>query len=106
MREVMDGCKVCGKRMLTDRSPFIRRTCDACKAARRRAHNRKLGVKRKATRLAIKQAMAAPRCQRCGKPIEGAMRVVRSKDRSAPPRWVRKFCADACRQAAFRAAQG
>jgi hypothetical protein len=106
MREVMDGCKVCGKRMLTDRSPFIRRTCDACKAERRRAHNRKLWAKRKATRLATKQAMAAPRCQRCGKPIEGAMRLVRSKDRSDPPRWTRKFCGDACRQAAFRAAQG
>ena len=32
MREVKDGCKLCGKRMLTDRSPLIRRTCDACKA--------------------------------------------------------------------------
>ena len=36
MREVMDGCKVCGKRMLTNRSPLIRRTCDACKAEQRR----------------------------------------------------------------------
>jgi len=101
MREVLDGCKICGKRMLTDRSPLIHRTCDACKAEQRRAHNSKMAARRKAERHAAKQAMEAPRCQHCGKPIKGAERV--RKERYGRAQWVRKFCSNACRQATFRA---
>ena len=42
MRKVMNGCKVCGKRMLTDGSPLIYRTCDDCKLEPApRGHDRK-----------------------------------------------------------------
>jgi hypothetical protein len=44
----MDGCKLCGKRMLTNRSPLIHRTCDACKAKQRREAHRKTAARRKA----------------------------------------------------------
>ena len=90
MHEVMYGCKVCGKRVLTNRSPLIRRTCDACKAEQQRESNRKLAERRKATRRAAKMAMGVPRCEQCGDRIEGGIRL------------PRKFCSNACRQAAFR----
>ena len=90
MQEVMGGCKVCGKRMLTDRSILIHRTCDACKVKQRRENNRKTTERRKAERRAIKAAMGVPRCEQCGDPIEGIV-------------WLsRKFCGNTCRQAAFR----
>jgi hypothetical protein len=72
--EVMDGCKVCGKRMLTHGSMLIRRTCAACKAQQRRAHNRRLAARRKAERHAAKAKLALPHCQQCGSPIAGAAR--------------------------------
>ena len=74
MHEVIGGCKICGKRMLTDRSPLVHRTCDACKAEHRRENNRRSNARRKAERHAAKAAMEAPRCEQCGKVIEGANR--------------------------------
>jgi hypothetical protein len=98
-REVMGGCKVCGKRMLTNRSPLIHRTCDRCKTEQRRENSRKLAERRKAERHAAKQGMGIPRCEHCSKPIEGAMRLNMGPYRS---QWARKYCGNACRQAAFR----
>jgi hypothetical protein len=100
MREVLDGCKICGRPMLTDGSPLVHRTCDACKASQRRKSNRKVAAHRKAERHAAKEEMGAPQCQQCGKTIEGGARLILHQHR---PQWVRKFCGDACRQAAFRA---
>ena len=100
LREVMGGCKVCGKRMLTPDSPLIRRTCEGCKAEQAREHNRKVAARRKAERHAAKQKLGKPRCEQCGKPIKGAVRLDFTR---RGPRWTRKFCGDACRQAAFRA---
>jgi hypothetical protein len=54
MHEVIGGCKICGKQMLTDRSPLMHRTCDACKAEQRREHNRRIDARRKAKRHAAK----------------------------------------------------
>jgi hypothetical protein len=62
MREVLNGCKVCGKRMLTAGSPLIHRTCDACKAKQRRTDNSRLAAKRKAKRHAAKAELNVPRC--------------------------------------------
>jgi hypothetical protein len=76
----------------------------------------RLAAKRKAERHARKQDAGVPRCQHCGKPIEGAVRFsapdresfeqfiarYRTGERAAPPPWARKFCGNACRQAAFR----
>ena len=55
MREVMDGCKVIGKPMMTNSSPLIHRTCAACKAEQRRESNRRLAARRKAERQAAKE---------------------------------------------------
>ena len=96
MREVMDGCKVCGKPMLTNSSPLIHRTCAACKAEQRRESNRRLAARRKAERHAAKEPMGVPRCQQCGKPIEGA-------NHWNTKQWARRFCGSTCRQAASRA---
>ena len=90
MQEVMGGCKVCGKRMLTDRSVLIHRTCDACKRKQRREANRKTTERRKAERWASKAALGVRRCEQCGDPIEDVVRL------------SRKFCGNTCRQAAFR----
>ena len=100
LREVMDGCKVCGRRMMTPNSPLIRRTCEACKTEQRRANNAKLAARRKAKRHAAKRKLGKPRCEQCGKLIKGAVRLDITR---SGPRWTRKFCDDACRQAAFRA---
>jgi hypothetical protein len=100
LEEVFGGCKVCGKRMITDRYPLVYRTCDACKLAQRQAHNRKHAALRKAERHAAKQAMRPPRCQHCGEVIEGAVRLDGDGD------WARQFCSNRCRQAAFRARNG
>ena len=100
MREVIDGCKICGRRMLTDGSPLIRRTCDACKAIQQREHNRRGNARRTAKRHAAKAEMAPPRCQQCGKVIEGAWRL------SPTGGWVRRYCDSACRQTAFRDRHG
>ena len=75
MREVIGGCKVCGKPMLTHGSQLVHRTCDACKAEYRREAHRRTAARRKAERHAAKAAMAAPRCERCGEAIEGAVRL-------------------------------
>jgi hypothetical protein len=40
MEEVFGGCKVCGKRMLTNWYPLVKVTCEACKLAQRQAYNR------------------------------------------------------------------
>src|SRR5262249_52844625 len=113
----MGGCKVCGKPMRTNGSPLVYRTCHDCRAERQREQNRRLAAKRKAERHARKQVAGVPRCQHCGKPIEGAVRfsapdresseqfIARygtGTERAAPPPWARKFCDNACRQAAFR----
>jgi len=74
MEEVFGGCKVCGKRMLTDWYPLVKRTCHAAKAD-----------------------MSRPRCQQCDKRIKGAVRL------DGDGEWARKFCGNRCRQAAFRA---
>ena len=50
MREVIGGCKVYGKQMLTDRSPLRHRTCDACKAERRRENHRRTDARRACVR--------------------------------------------------------
>jgi len=102
LREVIDGCKLCGRRMLTPDSPLIRRTCAACKAEQRRAHNAKVSARRKAARHAIKAKLGKPRCEQCGKPIKHAVRLGLTR---SGPRWTRKFCDGACRQAAFRATE-
>ena len=72
MQKVLGGCKLCGKPMQTNRSPLIHRTCDACKDEQLRQSNRRLAVRRKAKRHATKAALKPPRCQQCGKAIEGA----------------------------------
>ena len=100
MQKVVVGCKLCGKRMLTHLSPLFKRTCDACKAERRREENRKLAARRKAQRHAAKAALKPPRCQQCGKPIRDANRLERNGT------WARKFCGNTCRQAAFQARTG
>jgi hypothetical protein len=99
VQEVYGGCNICGRRMLTDRSPLERRTCDACKAIQRREYNRRADARRKAERDAVKAKIAPPRCEKCGKPIEGANLLATR----AGPQWARKFCSNTCRQAAFRA---
>ena len=104
MRKVLNGCKVCGKRMLTAGSPLIHRTCDACKAKQRRTDNSRLAAKRKAKRHAAKVELNVPRCQQCGEMIEDAARLEPRSWR--PPQWARKFCGNRCRQAAFRARSG
>ena len=75
MFEVPGGCKVSGKRMLIDRSSLRHRTCDACKAEHRRANNRRIDARRKGERHAAKAEMPPPRCEHCGKVIEGAQRL-------------------------------
>ena len=97
MEEVFGGCKVCGKRMLTDWYPLVKRTCDACKLAQRQARNRTRASLRKAERHAAKADMSRPRCQQCDKRIKGAVRL------DGDGEWARKFCGNRCRQAAFRA---
>ena len=97
MQKVLGGCKLCGKPMQTNRSPLIRRTCDACKDEQLRESNRRLTVRRKAKRHATKAAQKPPRCQQCGKAIEGAHMLTPNGQ------WVRKFCGTRCRQAAFQA---
>ena len=65
--------------------------------------NRGTDARRKAERHAAKAAMEAPRCEQCGKTIEGAIRLISHRYR---PQWARKFCGNTCRQAAFRARNG
>jgi hypothetical protein len=100
MREVIDGCKICGRRMLTDGSPLVHRTCDACKAQQRRETSRKVTARRKAERRAARAALPPPRCEQCGKVIEGAVRLASASG------WARRFCNNTCRQAAFRDRHG
>jgi hypothetical protein len=100
MHEVMGGCKICGGRMLTNGSPQVHRTCDACKIEQRREYNRKNDERRKAKRHAAKAKMAPPRCEHCGKVIEGATRLIAHPVK--PKQWARKFCGNTCRHAAFR----
>jgi hypothetical protein len=100
MREVLFGCEYCGKRMLTDGNPLTYRSCDACKAKHRREGSRRQAADRKARRHAFKAAMGVPRCELCGKTIEGVVRLTLVKSQW---QWARKFCGNTCRQAAFRA---
>ena len=58
MRKVIEGCKVCGKQMLTDET-LLKRTCDACKAKQVRESSRRLAARRKARRHAFKAGMEA-----------------------------------------------
>jgi ribosome-binding protein aMBF1 (putative translation factor) len=76
MHEVYVGCKICGRQMLTNGSPLVRRTCDACNAEQRRKYNRKNDARRKAKRHAAKAKMAPPR-------LSSAARSLR-----APPGWL------------------
>ena len=41
MHEVMGGCKICGRQMLTNGSPLVRRTCEWVKAIQKRERNRR-----------------------------------------------------------------
>jgi len=100
MQKVLGGCKLCGKPMQTNRSPLIHRTCDACKDEQLRESNRRLAARRKAKRHATKAALKPPRCQLCGKAIEGANRLTWNGQ------GARKFCGSTCRQAAFQARNG
>ena len=97
MQKVLGGCKLCGKPMQTNRSPLINRTCDACKDEQLRESNRRLAARRKAKRHAAKAALKPPRCQSCGKSIEGASLL------TGNGQWARKFCGSTCRNAAFDA---
>ena len=72
LHQVLDGCKVCGKRMLTRGSTLIHRTCDACKAEQRRGRNRRAAACRKAERHAVARHAGA------------ALRPVRRADQAAP----------------------
>ena len=99
MREVMDDCKVCGKPMLTNSSPLIHRTCAARKAEQRRESNRRLAVRRKPSAMPPR-SQCVPRCQQCGKPIEGGNWL---NFHWNTKQWARRFCGSTCRQAAFRA---
>jgi hypothetical protein len=106
--QVMWGCKVCGKRMLTDGNPLTYRTCDACKAKQRHDSIRRLAAERKARRHADKAEMGVPRCEHCGEPIENAARLTAPHRQPwdkpyVEPEWSRKYCGNRCRQAAFRA---
>ena len=94
MREVIGGCRICRKPMLTNGSPSMRRTCDACKAEQRRMLNRKITVRRKAERHAARLALGVPRCEQCGEVL------------AEPVRLDPRFCGNTCRQAAFRARNG
>jgi hypothetical protein len=58
-RFLTGGCKVRGKQMLTDRSPLRHRTCDACKAERRRENHRRTDARRKSRGLRVRSG-------RCG----------------------------------------
>jgi hypothetical protein len=100
MHEVIDGCKACGKRLLTDGNPLVMRTCDACKAKQKREQSSRLAANRKAERHAFKEDMGVPQCEQCGEAIEDAARLALVQRRW---QWSRKFCGNACRQAAFRA---
>ena len=94
-------CEQCGKtiegaiRLISHRY--------ACKAEHRRENHRGTDARRKAERHAAKAAMEAPRCEQCGKVIEGANRLIPHRNRL---QWARKFCGNTCRQAAFRARNG
>ena len=66
--------------MLTDHSPLIHRTCEACKAEQRREANRKTAARRKAERHAAKATMGLPRCKQCGDLIKGANRLTAPYD--------------------------
>jgi len=56
--------------------------------------------RRKAQRHAAKAALKPPRCQSCGKSIEGASLL------TGNGQWARKFCGSTCRNAAFDARNG
>lgn len=108
MREVIGGCKLCGKRMLTNASPRLRQTCASCKGKQRGEQRRRLAARRKAERHEFKEDMKPPRCQQCGGIIEDAKRLTvpvrpRWSRRYVEPQWARKYCGNTCRQAAFRA---
>ena len=85
--------------MLTDGNPLVMRTCDECKAKQHREQISRLTAIRMAERHAAKQDMPPPRCEHCGKLIEGAARLALVQRRW---QWARRFCDDRCRQAAFR----
>ena len=87
-----------------DWQPVLRRTCDACKAEQRAQVHRRTDASRKAKRHAAKAKMAPPRCEQCGRVIEGATRLIVHPVK--PKQWARKFCGDTCRHAAFRARNG
>ena len=57
---IADCDGLCGKQTLTDRSPRMHRTCDACKAIQKRERNRRTDARRKAERHAVKAKMAPP----------------------------------------------
>src|ERR1700752_2389314 len=100
MQQVLVGCKLCGKGMLTHLSPLLNRPCDTCKAEQHRDALHKLAARRKAQRHAAKAALKPPRCQQCGKLIRDANRL------ESNGQWARKFCGNTCRQAAFYARNG
>jgi hypothetical protein len=62
-------------------------------------HHRRCAAKRKAERVAARAELALPICQQCGEVIMVAVRT-------SPGGWVRRYCSDACRQAAWRTRRG
>ena len=63
-------------------------------------HHRRLAAKRKRERHAAKSRIPQPRCRQCDEVITDARQL------ASPNTWVRRFCSNACRQAAYRARHG
>jgi len=61
MHEVLGGCKICGRRMLTNGNPLVHRTCDACKAEQRRKPQERCVPQGQASRRQSKNGPAAMR---------------------------------------------
>ena len=101
MHEVYGGCKICGKPMLTDRSPLVRRTCDACKAIQKRERDRRVDAPQGRTRR--RQSENAPTAMRAVRQAHRGSQSPRHECRAA---MGEKFCGNSCRKAAFRARNG
>lgn len=70
-------------------------------------HATRTAARRKFERHAIKAAIPLPKCEQCGAPIENVHRLASPGSHlRCPQSWARKFCGNACRQAAWRARHG
>jgi len=86
----VQSCAFCGKPIFEQGRKFCGPTC-------------RQFAWRRAVPPAARRAMGVPHCQVCGKPIKGAVRLVR--DRQGRLSWASKFCDHACRQTAYRRRQ-